>query len=75
MQSQKIFKRDDGSQICITVFIYVPGAFQDCVPVNWRHIIRQKEKYKVKWIDGGEASQEEIFSVKMELWGKLKPVL
>lgn len=75
MQHEKIFKREDGTQIKVRVSV-TTGSFDN--QAYWYYGADWKEKRQRVWRHDKInliVTPEEIYQTKLELWEKLKPVL
>jgi hypothetical protein len=73
MKHEKITTRPDGSQLKIEVQIIV-DFFRQEYKYSTACAWRDKGKRKWIWAPLSEATNEEIYSAKLELWEKLKPI-
>lgn len=73
MQHEKIFKREDGTQIRVDVHVkYIDGAVYWSYAAFWRG--KRQRFWRCDELDL-IVEPEEIYQTKLELWEKLKPVL
>lgn len=83
MKHEKIFKREDGSQVKVEVRLHLSDYYhRDDEPFRYSHMVFIKGFRKKNWIhkpyykeDYGDeiVTDQEITETKLELWEKLKP--